>query len=286
MTTAMAKGMSSRFLREVATPYPNEAKEFTDYLERLGEGLTKNAIESYLGSIEQKKRVDTKGRSVSFSPSWFNQRVKAVKGVVRQALERAPELSNGERYAIERFLQSIKLKKVKTGIGKVDRVPEAEEVARLVESADPRLSLIIEFLAETGARISEALAAELGKVRRGARVTYIAITGKGGKERDLRCRSELYDRILKTFRGNRYLFEHDASPYSRVATTNRIRNLSEKAIGKPVTAHMLRHFRGTQLSEKLGISKAASELGHADIRTTKRFYDHSAVSEDEFLSTL
>ena len=44
--------------------------------------------------------------------------------------------------------------------------------------------------------------------------------------------------------------------------------------------------RGTVLSVKLGISKASSELGHSDIRTTKRFYDHSEVSDDEFQSTL
>jgi integrase len=49
---------------------------------------------------------------------------------------------------------------------------------------------------------------------------------------------------------------------------------------------MFRHYRGTALSEKLGINKASSKLGHADIRTTKRFYDHSVISDEEFLSSL
>ena len=84
----------------------------------------------------------------------------------------------------------------------------------------------------------------------------------------------------------RWLFEHSGKQYSRISVTNRIKQLSERTIGKPVTAHMLRHYRETVLSEKLRISKASSELGHADIRTTKRFYDHSEVSDDEFLSTL
>ena len=39
-------------------------------------------------------------------------------------------------------------------------------------------------------------------------------------------------------------------------------------------------------SERLGISKASSELGYSDIRTTKKFYDHSALSDEEFLETL
>ncbi|HEG42894.1 MAG TPA: hypothetical protein ENH94_02485 [Phycisphaerales bacterium] len=135
--------------------------------------------------------------------------------------------------------------------------------------------MMIGVLAETGARITETLSAEIGKARRGVRITYITIMGKGEKERDLRCRTELYDRIRQEFQGERYLFEHNGKQYSRIATTNRIKNLAEKTIGKPVTAHMIRHYRGTVLSEKLGISKAASELGHADIRTTKRYYDHT-----------
>ena len=51
-------------------------------------------------------------------------------------------------------------------------------------------------------------------------------------------------------------------------------------------AHMLRHYRGTRLSEELGISKAADELGHADIRTTKNFYDHTRLTDDEFEASL
>ena len=38
-------------------------------------------------------------------------------------------------------------------------------------------------------------------------------------------------------------------------------------------------------SERLGISKASSELGYSDIRTTKKFYDHS-LSDEEFLENL
>ena len=91
---------------------------------------------------------------------------------------------------------------------------------------------------------------------------------------------------METFQGKRWIFEHNGKQYSRISTTNRIKILAEKTIGKPVTAHMIRHYRGTVLSEKLGISKAASELGHASISTTKRFYDHTSVSDEEFLKSL
>ena len=95
----------------------------------------------------------------------------------------------------------------------------------------------------------------------------------------------LFERICEEFSG-RLLFEHSGKPYSRVSTTNRIRQLAERTIGKSVTAHMIRHYRGTLLSERYGISKAASELGHMNIRNTKQYYDHSELGDDEFLGSL
>ena len=226
------------------------------------------------------------GEPSAILPPWYNQRIKAVKMSVREALDRSSELNNGQRYGIEKYLQSIKLRKVKAGIGKAERVPTGEEIKVLLEAADLRIGLMIEFLSETGARITEALSAEIGKARRGVRITYITIKGKGEKERDLRCLTGLYDRIRQEFKGERYLFEHSGKQYSRISTTNRIKNLAEKTIGKAVTSHMIRHYRGTVLSEKLGISKASSELGHADIRTTKQYYDHTIVTDTEFLESL
>ena len=38
-------------------------------------------------------------------------------------------------------------------------------------------------------------------------------------------------------------------------------------------------------SERVCISKANSEIGHNDIRMTKKNYDHSALSDEEFLET-
>ncbi|MAG13625.1 MAG: hypothetical protein CMN78_03400 [Spirochaetales bacterium] len=116
-------------------------------------------------------------------------------------------------------------------------------------------------------------------------MTHIEIEGKGGITRDLKCSTDLYDRIREEFQG-RLLFEHAGRPYSRISTTNRIKQLAERTIGKAVTAHMIRHYRGTVLSDKYGISKAASELGHKNIRNTKQYYDHSALDEDEFLESL
>ena len=130
---------------------------------------------------------------------------------------------------------------------------------RSKEKADPRLSLMIRFLEATSCRVSEMLGAEVGKARRGARITCLEIAGKKGKARDLRLPTPLYDAI---------------------------RELSARTIGKEVTVHLIRHHRGTLLSEKFGISKAASGLGHSSIATTKMFYDHSKLSDVEYLQSI
>jgi len=44
-------------------------------------------------------------------------------------------------------------------------------------------------------RVSEMLGAEVGKARRGARITHLEIPGKEGKTRDLRLPTAFYDAI-------------------------------------------------------------------------------------------
>ena len=93
-------------------------------------------------------------------------------------------------------------------------------------------------------------------------------------------------RFEQSSKGLSFLFEHSGRKYNRVAVTNRIRELSARTIGKEVTAHLIRHHRGMVLSERFGISKAASELGHSSIATTKMFYDHGKLSDAEYLHSV
>lgn len=229
-------------LRSIGTPYRTEVDEFIAFLEERNLGLTEDGIAEYLNSLSVRRRRDRSGREVSFSASWYNQRLKAVKQAVRYLLDHSPELTNGQRYTIEKYLQTKGQKKTKEGISKTERVPTQEEIEILIEAADYRLSLMIAFLAQTSCRVSEMLLAERGKARTGPRITYIEIEGKGGLTRDLKCSTPLYERICDEFDG-RLLFEHSGKPYSRISTTNRIKQLSERTIGKSVTAHMIRHYR-------------------------------------------
>ncbi len=272
-------------LREAAGPYAPQVRAFVECLEGVEPDLIEG-IREYLEELNRKKRTDRSGRKVSYSPAWWNQQMKALKWSVRYLLDHSPTLTIPERWAVEQELKKLKRRAPKAGIAKADHVPTLEEVKTLEEKADPRLSFMIRFLEATSCRVSEMLCAEVGKARRGARITYLEIAGKKGKTRDLRFPTPLYDAIRAEFQGAAFLFEHSGRKYNRVAVTNRIRELSARTIGKEVTAHLIRHHRGTVLSEKFGISKAASELGHSSIATTKMFYDHSKLSDAEYLQSV
>jgi integrase len=272
-------------LKRAAGPYAPQVRAFVQYLEGAGFDL-RSGIPAYLEELKGRKRTDRAGRKVSYSPAWWNQQLKALKWSVRYLLDHSPSLTIPERWTVEQELKKLKRRTPKVGIAKADRVPTADELRTLEEKADPRLSLMIRFLEATSCRVSEMLHAEVGMARRGPRITYLEIAGKKGKNRDLRLPTPLYDAIRAELKGNSLLFEHAGHGYSRVAVTNRIRELSARTIGKEVTAHLIRHHRGTILSERFGISKAASELGHSSIATTKMFYDHSKLSDAEYLQSV
>ena len=276
----------SETLRTIETSYPREVSAFAGYLESNGLVLGKASISEYLKELQNRKRQTRAGKFVSYSPAWYNQHLKALKSAIRVLLDRSPELGNGERFNIERYLQGLKQMKAKTGIAKADRIPTVEELETLIDEADPHLSLMIRFLYESSCRISEMLNAEVGQVRRGDRITWLTIMGKGGKPRDVRITTELYDQIRMVFAGSHHIFEHNGRQYSRIATTNRIKQLAERTIGKSVTAHMIRHRRGTDISHNHGLSKAQKELGHTTSRTTADYYDHSKLDDQSYLEGL
>jgi integrase len=284
MENDIVRGGTLGILKTAGGPYSRQVNAFVSYLEEQHLEIVQG-IPAYLNNLKGRTRTDRQGRQVSLSEAWWNQNLKGMKWAVRYLLDRSPALSVSQRWAIEQELKRLKTRKPIVGIARADKMPTTEEVATLEANADPRLSLMITFLASTGCRISEMLGAEVGKARRGERIAHVSIKGKSG-ERQLRIPTSLYDSIREVFQGQIYLFEHGGGGYSRVSATNRIRQLAERTIGKSTTAHLLRHYRGTLLSERFGIAKASDELGHRNISVTRMYYDHSRLSDQEYLDSL
>ena len=170
MGKAIVRSGPLEVLKAAAGPYAPQVRAFVEYLEESGYSL-KEGIPGYLAELKGRKRSDREGRKVSYSPAWWNQNLKALKWSVRCLLDHSPALTIPERWAVEQELKKLKRRAPKVGIAKADRVPTAGELKTLEEKADPRLSLMIRFLEATSCRVSEMLGAEVGKARRGARIT-------------------------------------------------------------------------------------------------------------------
>lgn len=176
----------------------------------------------------------------------------------------------------------------------------AEQVAALlaaIPAKHARNRVLFTLLAETGIRIGEALALQVGDVRLNATDGgYLRVVGKGDRERIV----PLIDaprsvRLLRAFIGKRYaigpLFHGEAAKggsystsldyrtvcyhFARYLTTAHQRTPEAFAADPdPVTIHRLRHTYATERL-RAGVSLVAVRklLGHQNLQTTLRYAD-------------
>jgi integrase/recombinase XerD len=194
-------------------------------------------------------------------------------------------LTSSEKYRLEQALKELKPKKT---LSRPECIQPAEVEKLIRECRDKTISLMIEFLYSTGLRISEALGILLTdvKLRRNGQ-EYFEITiknAKRGKERRVFVDRELMTRIRDHFSGQTYLFEHTGKTYNRTATTNRIKLAALEVLGKPISAHTLRHSAATHLLHKTKNLKGVSRyLGHSSTSLTADLYVHSDLKPTEVL---
>ena len=148
----------------------------------------------------------------------------------------------------------------------------------------PRLSqfcfrALVETLAATGLRISEALSLNIGSVDllKGEAV----VIGKGNKQRTvffteraltwigryLALRKDKNQPLFATLHGQRL---HVANVHTSFRRAN---GLMSRSVGKRITPHILRHTAATTLLQRgCPIGHIKEILGHQNLETTCRFY--------------
>jgi integrase len=158
----------------------------------------------------------------------------------------------------------------------------ADEIQALISGADPRMSVIIQTLAETGLRVSELCGMTLKNIQREKSTKSeicVEVLGKGRKTRIIFLDASLVERIRTTFDGKRYLFETvHGMPFSRNYIANRVSELSGKLIKKHIHPHTLRHSWIT-LEIKAGtpIDAVSNAAGHASKAFTVNRYSHNTM---------
>jgi integrase/recombinase XerD len=162
-----------------------------------------------------------------------------------------------------------------------------EEAIRLVESPDlttvkgRRDSALLEFLYATGARVSEAVGVDMGKVDLEDRV--VMVTGKGARQRLVPIGGKavtaisrwLPDRLglfHRAQRGDPLFLNLRGRRLSRQGMFDVVRANAKKAgiTGEKVSPHVLRHSCATHMVEAGADLRTVQEiLGHATISTTQ-----------------
>lgn len=201
----------------------------------------------------------------------------AVKSTMQDWAEDA--MTEDERIALSYYLSRIKLVKVAFRNRGVD-VPSITEVRRVMRCATPRQSALIEFLVETGIRISECRNARVKDLVKIDRLLYkLRVMGKGSKERMVEIPGRVVERIRSTFNGKTFLLETESGrQYNRWELYKLVRQPFQVHAGQRVSPHLLRHLWGTvMIGRGAPMEAVASYLGHNSIATTAKYYAHNAL---------
>jgi integrase len=163
------------------------------------------------------------------------------------------------------------------------------EVRRCLFEALPlRLRLVSRFFYATGYRISEAAAVRFEHCRDNGEPVLTRLAGKGGKERTVRIPLGLAQEIEAGFQARKereriYLFEtRFGNRYTRQYVSLEIERAAMRVLGRTITAHDLRHSRGTDVYARTRDLKGIAEfLGHMDTSTTARYYVQSVLCDEQ-----
>ena len=194
------------------------------------------------------------------------------------------------RASISYLFAEIRTEKPSESVTADDVLTRAEVLA-LMETASPRLRLIVRALYNTGCRISELLSIELRRCRPCREGVKMSFTGKRKKERSVVISADLFQDIRQEFSSRRFLFENPRTVSGRVSrqtVSKQLRTAARKALGKNrrVHPHLFRHTRLTHLlqgGEDLGaVSRFA---GHARPDFTARVYGHNVVTAQTQINT-
>jgi integrase/recombinase XerD len=153
-----------------------------------------------------------------------------------------------------------------------ERILDEEEVGRLIAQCKPgRDRLIVQTLYGCGLRVSELCSLEWRDLRPRGDGGQITVLGKGDKVRTVLMPAGLYDDLTRyaAIGGDSGLV-FDLSP-SQINRNIRAAAIAA-GIGKPVSAHWLRHCHASHaLDHGAPISLVKNTLGHSSIQTTDRY---------------
>ncbi len=216
----------------------------------------------------------------------INKRLAGAKNRLRLLFRDSPEsLDVLSRYKLDSLLKDVRGVKLNSREVGLDKILSMPQLRSLATSSKVRLRtrLFIEFLAVTGLRVSELCRIRTADVSTDRGVSTVRILGKGQKERQVRVRRELVDRVRSCFHGKTFLFERrGGAQYTRQHVSRGIRAAGQVVLKRRISAHTLRHtFATLQIRKTHKVKGVSLYLGHSSTAITQDMYVHEELDLDE-----
>lgn len=226
------------------------------------------------------------GASASYlNGNFFACKCALLAWAETMAKELPKDKSDLALWVLDRELKAIDLPTVLRGKrAKMVKEFRPEQLDQVIRGASPRIGAMIEFLADTGLRVSEMTGLRLKNIRRwDPDFSYVTVIGKGNKERSIFVQNTLLDRVRRTFQGKLFLFETSTNrPLDPDNVYKEIRRTFLRVAGMVLTPHNLRHYFATkQLQAGVSTKAVADYLGHSSPNTTSAWYDVSTIELDK-----
>lgn len=251
LNTKESKGTQREYARAI--------RDFLAFVNKPLREITLPDLQAYGAAMDAKGLSDASKR----------QRQMAIKSLLSFGAQ-----TGYLRYDVGRAWKAIKEP------GKIaERILTEGEVTLLINAAKSlRDRALLRFLYRTGARVSEVSNLTWKQIRvRDGGGAVVTIRGKGNKPRHIRISEKTLAELTKLnpSRQGPVFVSRKRKPLSPVRIWAILRALGEKALGKPVSPHWLRHCHATHtLRRGLRIQDVAANLGHGNIAITSRYLHH------------
>ena len=243
-------------------------------------------------------------------------RMEAYLAYLQQDLKRAPATQMKAIAALKAFSQWLLVtnRRSDDAARRLRAQPEqptppkalsATIVRRVLDAAhhtgNLRDAVIVELLAKSGLRASEAAGIQIEQLERGARTMWIRVIGKGQKIRRVPLPKDVGQLIedyleLRTQRegqrpGQGPLLVGQRGGITRSTINTVVANVAARANLAPtqrasITPHAFRHTVATNLVRQRDLVTVADLLGHTSVNTTRRYAKASATELEEAVNLL
>ena len=230
--------------------------------------LTAQCVRQFLAYLEDERGCSAATR---------NQRLTAIRTLVGFVASRQPAY-------LDLCAQLGEIAQKKSVSKPIDWLSE-EQIKALLKSPDLNTCLgrgeyaLLQFLYNTGARVSEAVVltvSDLDFNAGGNRVALVTLHGKGGKTRQCPLWSQTADRLAELIKDRppdaRVFVNCNARPYTRSGISQVVKRCAARVPslkGRTVTPHVLRHTCACHLLlAGNDINTVRAWLGHVSLDTT------------------